>query len=170
MNIQLPRIASVGTAEPTTLEIVWTDGTADRVDLAGWIATGGPMLGALQDTALFRQARVGEYGAAVEWGDDDDLALDAQHARLLALAQRPFTAADIAAWQEAMNLSNREAADFFQTAVSTWSSYKAGAPIPARISMLCRAAERDPILMQAYYRPRKTGRPKGVSGQAMSGE
>src|SRR5947209_1469838 len=44
--------------------------------------------------------------------------------------------------------------------LSAWNAYKAGAPIPAVVAMLCRAAQRDPILMQAHYRPRRAGRPR----------
>ncbi len=160
METKLPRIEAVDTEDATTVRVGWSDGTADMIDLAGWIATGGPMLDPLTDADLFKQVRVGDHGASLEWDDDGDLAIDAHHLRLLARAQSPFTSTDVAAWQEAMNLSNREAADFFQTALSTWNSYKAGAPIPVRIAMICRAAERDPLLMQAYYRPRKAGRPK----------
>lgn len=163
MDTSLPRVCRTYAILPSSISVGWRDGVEDTVDLAGWIATGGDLLSPLKDPEIFRTARPGEHGASIEWGDDDDWAIDAKHLHLLALAQRPYTAADISAWQEAMKLSNQEAADFFQTAVSTWNSYKAGAPIPARISMLCRAAERDPILMQAYYRPRKTGRPKKVA-------
>ncbi|MCK0197745.1 DUF2442 domain-containing protein [Ancylobacter sp. 6x-1] len=158
MATELPRIASVEVTGATTLRVQWADGAADMVDLAGWVATGSPVLDPLSRTATFAQVRVGDYGASLEWGDDDDLAIDAVHLHTLALAQRPFTSADLDAWQKSMNLSNREAADFFQMAVSRWEAYRAGAAVPARIAMLCRAAERDPILMQAYYRPRKPGR------------
>ena len=61
-------------------------------------------------------------------------------------------------WQKAMALSNSEAADLLGISVSTWNAYKAGASIPGAIAMLCRAARRDPILMQAHYRPRRAGR------------
>jgi type IV secretory pathway TrbD component len=59
-----------------------------------------------------------------------------------------------------MSLSNNEAADLLGISASTWNAYKAGAPIPAAVAMLCRAAQRDPILMQAHYRPRQAGRPR----------
>lgn len=160
MATRIPRIAEAEAVGPSTVRVQWDDGSQDAVDLAGWIATGGPVLDRLREPGLFRDVLIGDHGASLEWFGDEDLAIDAHHLRLLALAQRPFGASDIAAWQEAMNLSNQEAADFFQTALSTWNSYKAGAAIPIRIAMLCRAAERDPILMQAYYRPRKAGRPK----------
>ena len=158
----LPHMAGVRVTGPPALRAKGKDGTADTVDLAGWIATGAPILDPLSKVDTFRQASVGDHGASLEWGDDDDLAIDAVHLHTLALAQRPFTSADLVAWQKAMNLSNREAADFFQLAVSRWESYRGGADVPVRVAMLCRAAERDPILMQAYYRPRKPGRRKAA--------
>jgi hypothetical protein len=58
-------------------------------------------------------------------------------------------------------LSNQEAAEFLRVSLSTWNAYKAGtSTVPAAIGMICRAALRDPILLQAHYRPRKTGRPR----------
>jgi hypothetical protein len=160
MTDELPRIASVAVIGPTTIGVKWRDGASDRVDLAGWINTGGGVLSALGDPALFSAAKVDEFGASVMWGEDDDLAIDAFHLEQLAAEQRPFGKDDAAAWQERMGLSNQEAADFFRVALSTWNSYKAGANIPGVVAMLCRAAQRDPILMQAHYRPRKAGRPR----------
>jgi len=58
-------------------------------------------------------------------------------------------------WQETIGLSNNEAADFFGIALSTWNSYRAGAAVPPSIQMFCRAAERDPVMVSAHYKPRK---------------
>jgi len=142
------------------VRVKWKDRSSDRVDLSGWIATGGEVLAALRDGEVFKNPRVSEYGASIAWGDDDDLRIDALHLEQIAAEQRPFGARAAAAWQKALGLSNNEAADLLGISVSTWSSYKAGAAIPAAIAMLCRAAQRDPILMQAHYRPRKAGRPR----------
>lgn len=85
----LPRIATVTRIGPTVLGVTWRDGPSDRVDLAGWIATGGDILAPLKDEATFATARLGDFGAAVEWGPEDgDLAIDAHHLRLIANEQR----------------------------------------------------------------------------------
>jgi hypothetical protein len=160
---KLPRIKTVTATSPVTLVVTWTDNRKDRIDLAGWIATGGDVLGPLFDDRLFLDARVAEHGTAVAW-DDDDLMIDATHLQMLAAEQRPFMAEEAAEWQEAIELSNNEIADFLGIALSTWNAYKAGtAVIPVRIGMLCRAALRDPIILQAHFKPRKTGRPKKVA-------
>ena len=63
-----------------------------------------------------------------------------------------------------MQLSNHEAAALLGIAVSTWNAYKAQGNIPSAVAMLCRAAQRDPIMMQAHFRPRRTaGRPRKVA-------
>lgn len=160
-DITLPRIVSVTPIGPAALGIKWRHGFSDRIDLAGWIATGGDILDPLKDPTVFATARPDEYGAAVVWGEEDgDLAIDAVHLGMLAEEQRPFHAADAAAWQKGMGLSNQEAADLLGVALSTWNAYKAGANIPQSVAMLCRAMRRDPILMQAHYRPRRAGRPR----------
>ena len=160
MNHSMPRIATVGTIGAGVIKIKWKDRTSDRVDLSGWIATGGDILAPLRDHEVFDSPRVSEYGASIAWGDNDNLRIDAVHLEQIASEQRPFGARAAAVWQKAMSLSNNEAADLLVISASTWNAYKAGAPIPAVVAMLCRAAQRDPILMQAHYRPRRAGRPR----------
>jgi type IV secretory pathway TrbD component len=159
MNNATPRIRSVAVIGPRILSVRWKGGGGDRINLSGWIATGGGILSALLQPAEFGQPRVADYGTAVAWGEDDDLRIDAVHLEQIAAEQRPFGASDAAKWQKTMALSNNEAADLLGISASTWLVYKAGARMPSAIAMLCRAARRDPILMHAHYRPRKTGRP-----------
>lgn len=165
MTKPLPRIAIVARTGPTILGVTWRDGPSDRVDLAGWIATGGDVLAPLRDAAVFATARLGDFGASVEWGPEDgDLAIDAHHLRQIADEQRRFGREEAAAWQAESGLSNQEAADFLGVSLSTWNAYKAGTnTVPASVSMSCRAALRDPILLQAHYRPRKPGRPRRIN-------
>jgi hypothetical protein len=158
----LPRIATVIATGLTSLGVMWHDDRSDGVDLAGWSATGGEILSPLIDPALFATVRLGDHGASVEWGsEDDDLAIDAHHLRLIADEQRRFGRAEVAAWQAAAGLSNQESADFLDFSLSTWNAYKAGtSAVPTPVAMACRAALRDPILLHAHYRPRKLGRPR----------
>ncbi len=156
----VPRIRSATAGGATVLNVHWRDGSKDRIDLAGWIATGSAVLAPLKDHSVFARPRVVEYGTAVAWGDDDDLMIDAAHLELIAIEQQPFGARDAAKWQRDMALSNSEAADLLGISASTWAAYKAGARIPETIGMLCRAVRRDPILLYAHYRPRRRGRPR----------
>lgn len=169
MDAELPRIESVKAEKPSTLRIRWRGKrTGDVVDLTGWIATGGKTLAALKDAGTFARASVANYGAAVGW-DDGDLGIDAFHLKQLADEQKPFSRDDIAAWQDLMRVSNNEAADLLHVALSTWNGYKSGAPIPAMVGMLCRAMLRDPVLMQAHYRPRVQGRPRTRAASSTAG-
>lgn len=156
----MPRIETVSVEGVDKLGIKWRGkARKDTVNLAGWIATGGEILAPLKVSTAFGKASVGNYGAAVVW-DDNDLAIDAYHLRMLADEQKKFDWRDARQWQETAGLSNNEVADLFKLSTSTWCAYKAGdAEIPATIAMLCRAMLRDPVLMQAHYRPRTTGRP-----------
>lgn len=168
MTEKMPRIKAVAVLSPTELKVMWRGGGADTIDLAGWIATGGAILAPLKDAETFARAKTTNYGAAVGWGDDD-LAIDAVHLELLAREQRPFTANELTSAQATLGLSNQEAADFLQVSLSTWNNYKAGgAEVPAVVAMVLRAARRDPILMQAHYRPRKAGRPPAGGRRASS--
>lgn len=162
MENATPRIAQVASDGSTCLTVVWRTGIQRHVDLAGWIATGGDALAPLRDPAVFALPHVAEHGAAVAWTDNDDLMIDAVHLEQITAEQQPFDASRAAAWQKALALSNQESADFLGISLSTWNAYKAGAKVPAAIGMLCRAAERDPILLQAHLRPRRAGRPRGL--------
>lgn len=159
-------------AKPMHLDLVLVDGPnvvvfeckhyaeRRRADLTGWIATGGELLAPLSDPKVFATAFLAEYGSAIAWEGSDDLMIDALHVVRLAEEQKPFGPDDVSAWQRDMGLSNQEAADFLGLGLSTWNNYKAGGSVPVPIAMLCRAAQRDPLLMQAHYRPRKPGRPR----------
>jgi hypothetical protein len=152
-------IAAVMAEADKSLLVTWQDGRMDRVALAGWIATGGEALAPLKEWQLFATARVGEYGADIEWDDEGDLRIDAYHLAQLAIEQS--TAFDAAAWQRKIGLSNQEAADFFDVALSTWNAYRAGSsPVPGAVRIAARAALRDPLVVQAHYRPRQAGRPR----------
>lgn len=162
MDKTTPRIESVTAKEQGIVHILWRDGRTDVIDLSGWIATGGETLAAITEPSVFQRAAVGDYGASIEW-DDGDLAIDAAHLEALAQEQRPFRADDMVEWQAKAGLSNQEAAQFLGVATSTWHTYKTGSPIPVAVAMACRATLRDPIMLQAHFRPRKPGRPRTLS-------
>lgn len=159
---EVPRIAKLKVVAPSTLVLSWRGGGSAEVNLAGWIATGGDFLAPLKAADVFATARIGGHGGAVEWAGGDDLAIDSYHLHLLAEEQRPFGADDFTAWQRAAKLSNQEAADFLGLALSTLHAYRKGSTIPTAVQIACRAALRDPMVMQAHYRPRVTGRPATV--------
>ncbi|MBP2311863.1 helix-turn-helix domain-containing protein [Azospirillum soli] len=158
-----PRIESVSIAG-TVLTVGWRDGTRENIDIAGWLARPGPdEFDILKDPAVLANPKVANWGTVVAWDEEGDIGIDNIHLRLLADQQKPFEAADIAAWQERLGLSNSEAADLLGVGVSTFYTYKAGTAsggIPRGIQIACRAVERDKLLFEAHYRPRPpAGRP-----------
>ena len=161
----LPRIAAVTPQADAIVVIVWTDATTDTVDLSGWIARGGAALSPLTVPKIFNRVAVADYGLAVRWGDeDDDLAIDSVHLKALAEHQRRLSGdtarAWIARWQDVMGLSNNEAADLLGVSLSTWHNYKNGTSVPSlAVQIACRAMERDPVIFEAHYKPRRAGRP-----------
>jgi hypothetical protein len=88
MTDEFPRIEAVSVKQPATLRLRWQGRrTRDSVDLTGWIATGGETLAPLREAPVFAKASVGNYGAAVVW-DNGDLAIDAEHLKMLADEQK----------------------------------------------------------------------------------
>lgn len=162
MERETPRIERVAVGGPTALTVHWRGKrAADRVELAGWIATGGELLAPLLDPDEFAKAHVENFGTAVAWDHDGERIIDAMHLKLLAAEQKPFSNSDVRAWQTSVKLSNREAADLLGVSLSTWNTYKVNARIPSSIAMICRAVLRDPLMMQAHLRPtRPAGRPR----------
>ena len=164
MTEALPRISAVVAASPLTLVVTWRDGRKDRIALDGWVGTGGSLLAPLSDWAIFSAPQIINHGTAVGWGGNDDTSIDAVHLQMIAEDQKPFSGKDAADWQRQLGLSNNEAADLLGVALSTWHKYKeADSTIPIAVVHLCRAALRDPLIMQAHYRPRHPGRPRAVS-------
>jgi hypothetical protein len=158
MTRDLPRLATVATDGPNTIVVTWRDGQRDRIDLSGWIATGGAILAPLDADDVFARATVGDHGTIVTWdGGEGDLAIDTHHLALIAAEQQPFGSAQITAWQNGLAFSDQEAADFLGVSLSTWQAYTSGAPVPRTVAMVCRAALRDPVVIESHFRPRKPG-------------
>lgn len=153
------RIAAVKATAPYMVSIDWKPAGHDHVDLSGWIATGGPLLETLLTPSMFATAEVAEHGTSIAWAGDDDLRIDAVHLKTLADAQRPLDTQELVNWQSEVEISNREAADLMGVSLSTWNNYRAGMTVPTAVQMIIRAVKRDPIIMQAYFRPRRAGRP-----------
>lgn len=133
------------------------DGDKDdrEIDLTGWVAKLGPALQALRDPTVWQTAAVSEFRDAIYWGGDEDgdLAIDAVHLKMIHDFQSPMTATELADWQAALELSNTEAANLLGIDRSTFLAYKAGGNISRTVAISCRAAQRDPVIMQALLRP-----------------
>jgi hypothetical protein len=133
---------------------------SEKVDLGGWIVTGGPTLAPLRKREYFLLAEIINWGAALSWDKGEgDLSIDAVHLKKISDEQKPFTNGELRAWQSANNVSNVEAADFVGVSPS-WNTYRVEAKIPQAVAIALQATERDPLLLQAHLKPRTAGRPR----------
>ncbi len=156
-----PRIDTVS-IKGTVLTVGWKDGSADDIDIAGWLATPAPpKADILNNPAVLANPRVAHWGTVVAWDESGDIGIDHHHLRLIAAEQKPFGPSELAAWQSGLNLSNQGAAALLGVGVSTFHTYKNGsAPIPPSVKIACRAIAKDPVLFEAHYKPiPKRGRP-----------
>lgn len=152
---EMPRIQNVTGTGPASIQIAWRNGAQSAVDLAGWVGRGNGHLAPLADPVIFARAGVGAFGGNVTWdGDEGELAIDAYHLSLIAEEQAPFKAEDAAAWQSALEISNAEVADLLGISPNSWANYRSGSEIPTTIARLCRAVQRDPIILYAHLRPK----------------
>jgi hypothetical protein len=161
MTMALPKIEKAEAKLGSKLRIKFrSDGRWREVNLAGLIARYAGLDG-LDDPEVFAKARVIDWGSAIGWPGDRDIAA----ATLLRLAeeQAAFSNAEFRIWQVTVKLSNNEAADALGCTVSTIKNYRSDRDIPTGVVIACRAMERDPAVLAAHLIPRKAGRPKNKS-------
>jgi hypothetical protein len=150
-----PRIASIEVTGPYGLVVAWSDGRRSEVDLEGTVYGFGPYA-PLRDPATFAKACVMDWGDGIEWPDGLDMSADSL--AFLAREQREMTSAELREWQERMGLSNQEAADWANVALSTWKNYiREGGKIPRPLQIATTAARENPAIFYAHYKPRRGG-------------
>jgi Protein of unknown function (DUF2442) len=88
METEHRRIAGVAPWSRSRLWIVWEDSAESLVDLSGWIAAGRETLNLLKRPEVFDTVMVADHGTAIQWGDNQDLAIDAMHLWRLAEEQK----------------------------------------------------------------------------------
>ncbi|HEY4113713.1 MAG TPA: DUF2442 domain-containing protein [Rhizomicrobium sp.] len=153
----LPKIEKVRADTNYRLRIKFRGKAWRAVALDGLIARYRG-LAPLSESAIFRKARVTDWGGAVGW--PEDIGIGASTLWHMAEEQRTFTSADFCRWQDETGLSSAEAADALGLSLATIKNYRSGASIPAAVAIACRAMAAEPTTLAAHFRPRKTGRPK----------
>ncbi|MBV8799330.1 MAG: DUF2442 domain-containing protein [Alphaproteobacteria bacterium] len=150
--MSLPRIEKVQAQPKAKLRLKVRGESGWRAaDLSGFIARYAG-LAPLEADAVFRRAKVIDWGAAVGWPGDLDIG--ARTLVRLSDEQSTFSNAEFRAWQNEMKLSNTEAADVLGVSLATIKNYRSAAGIPTAIAIACRAMRSDPAILAAHFEPR----------------
>lgn len=160
MTQELPNIDKVEAGKDYTLRIKFRRGGWKSVRLTGFIARESAM-STLKDEAIFRKAKVIDWGGAIGWPGDLDLG--ASTLWRMAQEQAPFISTDFVAWQKRVGLSNQETADALGVSLPTIKNLRNGTTsVSNAVAIACRAMEAEPTTLAAHYFPRKAGRPKAA--------
>lgn len=141
MNSKL-RIAAV---EPLpgnhSLRLVWSDGRVLSVNLSEALHAFG-VLAPLQDSALFQQAQVGEWGFDVVWPGDIELSATTLYRLAMEQAGEAMPKSAFKAWMHRHGLSLTGAAQALHLTRRTITAYSSGPnPIPYHIALACKGWE-----------------------------
>lgn len=158
----LPRIKTVRAVRaPWTLEVAWTDGTRDRIDLTGLVHRSRHFRAFLGSPAAFRAVGVADFGGGIEWKNGLDYGADTL--RVLSEEQRPMSGADLVAVESGLDLSTAETAALLGLAERTVRAYRKRKRLPRAVAIAIRAVRESDTVFAAHYRPagrRARGRPK----------
>jgi hypothetical protein len=111
--------------------------------------------------STFRKARVVHFGAGIEWENGVDYGADTL--KMMADEQRPVSGRDLAAFEQALNLSTAETPALLGLAERTVRAYRRAKRLPQSIAIVIRTLRASNTVFAAHYRPvghRVRGRPK----------
>jgi hypothetical protein len=118
-----------------------------------------PVLKPLEDLALFGQAKVGEWGFDVTWGDDLELAATTLHRLALEQAGEVMPVVAFKRWMTENKLSLTTAAEELGFTRRTITAYSSGAAlIPKHVALACKGWEHEHKKAKANVASRESGR------------
>ncbi|WP_175654162.1 hypothetical protein [Methylobacterium radiotolerans] len=130
---------------PYIVLIDWAEGsragTTDVIDLAPVILTYKVFKPLRDDARLFSTVRVSEYGDAIQWGEDDTLAVSGE--TLERLAQEVMTAAQFSEFMKRNKLSLDAAAAQLGISRRMAAYYAKDRQIPRTVALACKQVEQD---------------------------
>lgn len=123
---------------PATLALHYADGEHYEVDVADVIQR-TPSLKRLKQPSVFAGAKVGEHGASVAWGGEDDLELAADNLRARAIEQAGGVSHEFVwNWMARHELSLEAAAQALGVSRRMLAYYRSGAkPVPRTVALAC---------------------------------
>lgn len=135
----IPKIEAVAAIadQPHTVAVTWRDGRTEAVDLTPIIMAFKVFRPLRDDPARFAAVHVDEYGSAIMWSDEMDIAnytLDR-----LAQVSRPMTREDFRAWMKRHGLTLDTAAPVLGISRRQAAAYSSGEKIIDRaVKLACR--------------------------------
>jgi len=132
----LPRIASVSPREKFAVAVRWKDGREQIVDLAPDIFTYRFDKPLREDAALFASAHVTDGGAAIAWGDEEQIDMPATS--LERLAAESMEPADFSAFMRRHQLTLDSAAAQLGLSRRLIAYYASERSIPRHVALACR--------------------------------
>lgn len=136
-------LAAAKVTGDVSLRLRYADGERFDVDLAAVIEA-HPTLKRLRDPKVFGTAKVGEHGACVTWGDDDDLELAADNLRARAIEQAGGVSHEFLwNWMTRHGLTLDTAAEALGVSRRMLAYYRSGAkPVPRTVALACLGWEK----------------------------
>jgi hypothetical protein len=158
----LPCVKSIKAARALwSLDVVWNNGTRDRVDLTGLVYRSRHFRRFLGEPKAFRKVKVVDWGAGIGW--DNGLDYSADTLKTMADEQRELSGSELKAFEAANNLNTSETAALLDVSERTIRAYRAARRLPRPVAHALRAMRNSSTVLDAHYQPaahRPRGRPK----------
>ena len=135
------KLVAVEVPASGSLLLTYADGVRYTVDIAPILAK-APSLRALSKPAVFRRAKIGEFGRCVTWGDDA-LELAGDNLRAEAVEQAGGISPEfILEWMHRNSLTIEAAAAALGISTRMLAYYRSGEkPVPRTVALACRGWE-----------------------------
>ncbi|AVS66629.1 hypothetical protein C8245_13905 [Paracidovorax avenae] len=140
-HFKLQAVEVANTPDGGALLLTYADGVKYTVNIAPIIAK-APSLRALAKPAVFRRAKLGEFGRCVTWGDDE-LELAGDNLRAEAIEQAGGISHEfVLEWMHRNGLTIEAAAAALGLSVRMLAYYRSGEkPVPRTVALACRGWE-----------------------------
>jgi DNA-binding XRE family transcriptional regulator len=135
--VKLPTIKSVRALKPHRVEVVWSTGRIDHIDVRAALKAHRSLSAALRKER-FAAVRPGEWGHSLTWGGRQgrEIEIGADALWRLAREKAEGERVDFAAWRAAHGLSLAEAARSLGMSRRTVAYYDTGAkPVPRLVAL-----------------------------------
>ena len=142
--MKLPTVKSVRALRPHRVEVVWSTGRVDRIDVRAALQAHRSLAAALKQPR-FAKVQPGEWGHSISWGGTPGREIEIGADALWRMAREQSASADgadFAAWRAAHGLSLTEAARSLGLSRRAVAYYDAGTkPVPRLVVLALKGFE-----------------------------